>query len=119
MVKKIVVAGCRSYKDYRQAKEFISTCLSEYADDTIFILSGGCFGADKFGEMYAAENGFSVEIYSADWERYGRAAGPKRNREMAKDCDEIICFWDGKSRGTKSLIEYGRKFGKKVIIKNI
>ena len=71
------------------------------------------------GERYAAENGFETEIYPADWEKYGRAAGPKRNKKIAEISDYIICFWDGQSRGTKSLINFAEKAGKPVKIKII
>ena len=71
------------------------------------------------GERYAAENGFETEIYPADWEKYGRAAGPKRNKKIAEISDYIICFWDGKSKGTKSLLSFAEKAGKPVKIKLI
>ncbi|MBQ8495398.1 MAG: DUF2493 domain-containing protein [Clostridia bacterium] len=82
-------------------------------------MSGGCRGADKLGERYAEENGIPTERYSADWQRYGRAAGPKRNEEMAKAADLVICFWDGNSRGTASLIACATKNGKTVRVKMI
>ena len=52
------------------------------------------------GERYARENGFRIERYPADWKQYGKSAGPRRNMQMAEAGDDIICFWDGKSRGT-------------------
>ena len=60
-----------------------------------------------------------TEIYPADWEKYGRAAGPKRNKKIAEISDYIICFWDGKSIGTKSLLSFAEKYGKPVKIKLI
>ncbi|MBR7070567.1 MAG: hypothetical protein IKI29_00120, partial [Clostridia bacterium] len=45
--------------------------------------------------------------------------GPKRNEEMVKQCDLVICFWDGKSKGTKSLIQFAKKYGKTVMTKLI
>lgn len=71
------------------------------------------------GERYAEENGFEIERYPAEWETYGLPAGPIRNEEMAKICDYVICFWDGKSKGTKSLLEYAEKYSKRTYIKNI
>ena len=88
-------------------------------ENTIIIVSGGARGADLLGERYAQENGFAIERYPADWDRYGKSAGPRRNREMAKAGDYVICFWDGESRGTKSMIEYAKVFGKPVTIKKI
>ncbi len=76
-------------------------------------------GADSISERYAKENGFKIEKYYADWKRYGRAAGPIRNKKMAEISDIIICFWDGKSLGTKSKIDYAQRYGKHIMIKKI
>ena len=120
MIKRAAVAGCRHYEDYCEAKEYIDFCISEIRKKyTLIFVSGGCRGADSLGERYAAENGFETEIYPADWEKYGRAAGPKRNKKIAEISDYIICFWDGKSRGTKSLLNFAEKYGKPVKIKYI
>lgn len=120
MLKRVVIAGCRDYNDYDEAKQYIDFCLCDIKkENEIVIISGGCSGADAIGERYARENGFRVEKYPADWVKYGKSAGPKRNKQMALISDYIICFWDGKSRGTKSMIEYAREYKKPLKIKNI
>ncbi|MBR6651149.1 MAG: DUF2493 domain-containing protein [Clostridia bacterium] len=120
MIKRIVIAGCRNYNDYEQAKIFIDNCLREMRKKhTIVIVSGCSKGADSIGERYAIENGFEIEKYPADWKSFGRKAGPVRNEQMAKISDLIICFWDGKSKGTKSMISYAKKYEKNIFIKTI
>ena len=120
MIKRVIIAGCRYYNNYEEAKAFIDFCLSNIRKkNEIVILSGGARGADAIGERYAEENGFSIEKYPADWEKYGRSAGPRRNEKMAEISDYVICFWDGKSRGTKSMIEYAKKYNKPLKIKTI
>lgn len=117
-IKRVVIAGGRDYNNYDEAKRYIDYCISNIRKEyTLVFLSGCCRGADMLGERYAEENGFRVEKYPADWEKYGRNAGPKRNKQMAEAGDYVICFWNGKSRGTKSMIEYARKLGKPVKIK--
>lgn len=120
MQKRVVVAGCRNYDDYREAKEYIDFCISEIKGkyDLIFV-SGGCRGADFLGERYALENGFKLETYPANWKLYGNSAGPRRNKEMAEKADYVICFWDGGSRGTKSMIEFAKSMNKPIKIKMI
>ena len=120
MKKKIVVAGCRDYNNYNEASEYINECIGDIKDGyTLIFISGGCKGADLLGERYAAENGHKVERYAAEWNRYGKAAGPKRNEEMAKIADCVICFWDGKSKGTESMIKLAEKYNKMLFIKEI
>lgn len=85
----------------------------------IIIVSGGASGADAIGERYAQENGFKVEKYPADWEKYGRSAGPRRNKQMAEVSNYVICFWDKKSKGTKSMIECAKRLDKPIKIKII
>lgn len=118
MIKRVIIAGCRDYDNYDEAKPYIDFCLSNIKEENnIIILSGCASGADAIGERYAKENGFEVKKYPADWKKYGRSAGPKRNKQMAEVCDCIICFWDEKSKGTKSMIEYAKKYNKPIRIK--
>ena len=114
MKKKVVIGGCRNYTDYAFFKSHLDEILKSEKDE-IVIISGHCSGVDIMGERYAAENGFTVEIFPAEWGKYGRAAGPIRNEKMVDIADLVIAFWDGKSKGTKSLIKYTEKTGKALI----
>ncbi len=119
-IKRVVIAGCRDYNNYKEAKSYIDFCLSNIRKkNDIVIVSGCASGADAIGERYAKEYGFKVEKYPADWKTYGKSAGPRRNKQMAEISDYVICFWDGKSRGTKSMIEFSKKLGKPIKIHNI
>ena len=120
MIKRIVIAGCRNYTNYEEAKEYIDRCIANIRKEhTITIISGGATGADALGEQYAKENGFKIERYPADWKKYSKSAGPRRNKTMAEISDFVICFWDGQSKGTKSMIEYAKKYKKPIRIKRI
>lgn len=118
--KRVVIAGCRDYNNYDEAKVFIDFCLSNIKRKyKIVIVSGCASGVDAIGERYAKENGFEVEKHPANWEKYSKSAGPRRNKEMAEICDFVICFWDEKSKGTKSMIEHAKKQNKPVKVKII
>ena len=120
MEKRVVVAGCRDFFDYQKAKEFIDFCLQNIKDEhTLIFVSGGAPGADALGERYAREHGYPIEHYPADWNKYGKSAGPIRNEQMAKAADFIICFWDGKSRGTRNMLECAKRYQKPYKIKEI
>lgn len=119
-IKRVLIAGCRNFNNYTVAKKYIDRCISNIRENfSVIILSGGADGADKLGERYAKENGFGIEYYLPDWKKYGRAAGPHRNKEMVEKADYIICFWDGKSRGTASTVRYTQNYGKPLRIKDI
>lgn len=120
MKKHLVIAGCRDYNDYQEAKGFIDRMVKEIRKtNEIVVLSGGCRGADALGERYAKENGFEVRHFLPDWKKFGRAAGPRRNEQMAAAADYVICFWDGQSRGTKSMIDCAKRLGKPLRVKRV
>lgn len=118
--KYVLIAGCRDYNNYTEAKCYINRCIAEIRKRyKITVISGGARGTDNLGELYAIENGFDVKKYLPDWERYGKSAGPLRNKIMVDKADFIICFWNGKSRGTASTVKYAIKTGKPLRIKYI
>ena len=120
MIKRIVVAGCRNYNNYEEASAYIAHCISRIKNQYTLIFISGCSkGADMLGERFAEENGFEIEYYPADWNKYNKKAGPIRNKQMAAAGDYFICFWDGKSPGTKSMINYAKGLNKPVKIKKI
>lgn len=119
-IKRVVVAGSRTFIDYKTAKKYIDFCLSDIRKkNEIIIVSGGTKGSDMLGERYAKQRGFMIERYLADWDTYGKSAGARRNKKMAEISDYVICFWDGKSKGTKIMIDYAKQFNKPLRIKKI
>ena len=69
------------------------------------VVCGGAKGVDSLGKQWAEEHQVPVTMFPANWEKYGKSAGPKRNQEMAEYAEALIAVWDGKSRGTKSMID--------------
>ena len=105
-IYKIIIAGGRDFMDYNLLKEKTNKILQEKkVTHKIVIISGCARGADTLGLRYASENTFDVEEYPADWDKYGKKAGYVRNVEMAENADALIAFWDGKSKGTKHMID--------------
>ena len=80
MKKKVVIGGCLDYTDYVFFRSRIDEILRDKTDE-IIILSGHCSGVDLMGERYAMENGFQIELFLPEWKKYGRAAGPIRNKK--------------------------------------
>ena len=112
---KVIIAGCRDFADYELMKEKCDFYLQNKKKDVI-IVSGHASGADALGERYTHERGFGLETFPANWKVHGRAAGPIRNAQMADVANALIAFWDGKSRGTKNMIDTATKRGLKVAV---
>lgn len=114
---RVIIAGGRNFNDYDLLIKTMDHLLSNIKDD-ITVVCGKARGADTLGERYAKERGFLVQYFPADWERYGKAAGYLRNTEMAKNADALVAFWDGKSLGTRHMIEIAKANGLKVRVKH-
>lgn len=113
---RVIIAGCRDFNDYELLKEKCDYFLQDEKKEDVVIISGHASGADALGERYAQERGFLLETYPADWKAHGRTAGPIHNARMASVANALIAFWDGKSRGTKNMIETAKNHNLKVVV---
>lgn len=104
------VIGSRTFDDYVM---LAATLASEPISE---LLTGGATGADTLAARYAQEQGLTLTEIPADWNKYGRSAGPIRNAELIKQAERVIAFWDGQSPGTKDTISKARAAGKPVQI---
>ncbi len=100
---KIAIVGSRKIS-ISNFEKFVSL------DDEI--VSGGALGVDSCAAEYAKKNGIILTEFLPNYKRYGRAAPIKRNKEIVDYADKIIAFWDGKSKGTLSVIQYAEKIKK-------
>ena len=114
---RIIIAGSRNIP-FNKCKAILShldTIITQraYGRDLskTVILSGCARGGDLLGESFAKARGFTIERYPAEWNKYGRGAGHRRNAEMAKVADGLIAIWDGQSLGTKGMIARAQKLG--------
>lgn len=124
---RCIIAGGREFSDYNLVKRKCGAILHKYIDRMI-IISGRCddykrgvhtfttddgikvYGADGFGRTICQRKLHKVYPYPADWGQYGNAGGPIRNEEMAKNATHLIAFWNGKSRGTKGMIDLAKQY---------
>ena len=108
---KVIIAGSRDFNDYSLLESNLDFLLSNKIKngEEIVIVSGKARGADTEGEKYAINRNFSIEEHPANWNKYGKSAGYIRNREMALSADACVCFWDGKSKGTKHMINLAKE----------
>lgn len=98
---KVAVIGSRSiYVEH----------LEDYLPaGTTEIISGGAKGVDRSARDYAILHGLRLTEYFPEYSRYGRAAPLKRNIAIIESADLVVAFWDGKSKGTKFVIDACKK----------
>jgi hypothetical protein len=113
---KVIVAGGRDFDDYNLLEEKLNNLFSKTAH--VVIISGMAKGVDSLAVKYAENNKLRVSEFPAKWQKFGNASGFRRNVEMARFADACVCFWNGKSPGTKHMIETARRMKLKLRIIN-
>ena len=118
---KILVCGSRYYNDYEKIYKVLKNLKKEHKE--IIVIEGGAKGADSLAKKAATDLNLPVKEYPAEWKKYGRAAGPKRNQKMLDENSDIklvIAFHEDieNSKGTKDMIKRARKKNLEIIIED-
>lgn len=111
---KVIVAGGRDFDNYEFLKEKLDETFESLGDldaHPIEIISGMADGADTIGIKYAKEHKLTMVLYPANWKKYPRMGGILRNMNMLVTATHLVAFWDGKSHGTKHIIEIAKEKG--------
>jgi len=111
---KLAIVGSRTFNDYDLFEYWIGYFDGDLIEE---LVSGGAKGADSLAEKYAKLYwGCPIRIFQPDWNKFGKQAGFIRNQQIVDNCDVVLAFWDGKSRGTKDTIDKARKAKKPTLI---
>ena len=108
----LAIVGGRDFND----SALFAESVAPFMDKITTVVSGGASGADTMAKSFANDNLIPYVVFLPDWTKYGRAAGPMRNRQIVDASDALLAFWDGVSKGTKSSINYAKKRGIPVTI---
>ena len=114
---RTIIAGSRNAGDLTAEDIDAAVIASGFAITEV--VSGGARGVDRLGEQWANAAGLPITFFLVprdEWQKYGAGAGPRRNRRMAEYADALIAVWDGKSPGTRSMIDAATKLGRKVFV---
>lgn len=117
----ILITGAREWVDKELIEQVLASIPKAHPgtkpEDFVFI-HGNCQGVDILGAQTAKKFGWAIESYPADWAKYGRAAGPIRNKQMCERVNEfavkyVYGFHDAiaKSKGTLNCINYAKSLG--------
>lgn len=112
---KLIIAGSRSIYE----PMIVEAAIDRYQlrGQISEIIEGGCAkGIDRIASIFAKMHSLPHKVFKANWNAYGKAAGPIRNAEMAKYGDMLLAIWDGKSKGTANMIEQMKRRGKPVFV---
>lgn len=115
---KTIIAGMRNYNNYETMLKAIEACPWNIST----VVLGGATGVDALGELWAQQNEIPCQLFPVtreQWNEFGKAAGPMRNRQMAENSEALLAIWDGKSRGTKNMIQTAKAKGLHVYVHRI
>lgn len=119
MTYRILITGSRTWTD----RDAIRRALVKAGQDAgvhpqaVTVVHGGARGADRMAADLAREFGCAVEMFPADWDRFGKAAGHRRNAEMvAAGADVCLAFPLGESRGTRGCMRLAEQAGIPVVV---
>jgi hypothetical protein len=108
---RICVNGSRDFNNSELMDKHLRSRIPKGSEDLYTLILGGAIGADTLAEQWAYDNKVKYIILVPDWHRFGKAAGPIRNKQMLDISQELISFWDGSSKGTKNAIDTAKTMG--------
>ena len=112
---RTVIAGSRAITNYSDLLDALEKAI-EIGIRPSVVLSGVALGVDMLGEQWANEFNIPLERYPADWEKHGKRAGYLRNIQMADHAEAVVVVWNGKSRGTKHMIDAARERNLRLLV---
>ncbi len=118
---RLIIAGGRDFTDYPRLAEAAKHLLSGVRRRDMMIVTGGARGADKLGKGFADAHQLPSVVMDAEWDKYGKSAGYRRNERMAEYAKAgnngiLLAFWDGVSRGTYHMINLANKHGLRSVV---
>lgn len=113
MEQRVLVCGGRGYTDSERLFRILD--VANNANPITLLVHGGARGADTLAQRWADDRGVCCMVYTANWKRDGKAAGPIRNQKMldTEKPDMVIAFPGG--RGTADMVQRAERAGLPVV----
>lgn len=111
---RVIVTGSRCFNDFGFLKQELDKLFNEneeFVGKEIKIISGVALGTDALAIDYAYKHKLTKILFPANWKRYPRIAGFLRNEDMLSVATHLVAFWDGKSNGTRHMIDIAKEKG--------
>lgn len=119
---RLLVCGDRNFDNWKLlCSEMEKIIISIEVNDDLTIIEGEAKGADFLARVWAIYEQHPFEAYPADWNKFGKAAGPIRNKQMLDEGkpDKVLAFLKKGSIGTANMIKQAQAAGVPVIVVNI
>lgn len=107
----VAVTGGRNYNDRGKVWKSLDALVEIHGD--VRLVVGDCSGADQLAREWADERGIHKDVFVADWDKHGRAAGPIRNKVMVDFGFDLLLAFPG-GFGTANMIKQTEKQGVRV-----
>ena len=109
---RLIIAGSRGFTNYQRLCQVLAPERRRITQ----VLTGGARGAEQLGYRWAWKHQIKHQLFRADWERFGKPAGVRRNHQIAQAGDVLVVFGDEPSPGTAHLIQCMQALGKPVVV---
>lgn len=111
---RVLVCGGRDFND----KDMLESLLDEIHRQCYItlLIDGGASGADGLARLWAKDNTIEVMTFGAEWEIYGKSAGPIINKKMPREGnpDMVVAFPGGV--GTANMVRISEDAGVEVVL---
>ncbi len=110
---KFIVTGTRSLQQPNTVESILAQYLTQHNPEDVLLIHGGCRCVDLTAKNYAERLWVRTQEYKPDWNKYGKAAGPIRNRLMLEENMDavVLAFPSSSSKGTINCINQAKKMG--------
>lgn len=102
------ISGTRGEFNENFVRKKFNSYLKKYGIP-VRIIVGDCRGIDSFIRKICVEKEIEVKVKYADWKKYGKAAGPLRNKEICNEIDRLLAFPSQQSVGTIQCINTAKQ----------
>lgn len=109
---KLAIVGARDYHDYSSFRSQVELFLE--GRKPVLIISGGAPGIDTLAERYAREENIPLQVFPADWEQFGKSAGPRRNTQIVEAATHVLAFPSASSVGTYDTVRKAERADKEL-----
>ena len=105
---RVIIAGGSTF----DSLDYMNKCLESLKEDIEVVISGRGWGADKLAETFSSQHGIDLELFPANWGKHGEDAGYIRWNKVfsTQGVNRVFLFWDGKSKGTKTLKKLSEEY---------